>query len=442
MKSRTQPEQLPDELELLIADINGIPRGKTMAGDSYSATHLPHLAEAVCFQGITGEYSPNKEIYIPTDRDLLLRPDWSTYQPTAWKAGNISQVLCDALDYQHKPIAYDSRQVLKRVLRAYRRIGLQPIIAPELEFYLLEPVGKDNETLIPAAGLQNSAEFGCEAFSPDALEKYQPILTEISSAAASMDISVSAIGHEMGPAQIELNLDHGPALQRTDQLFQLKRLVKGCAQNAGINASFMGKPIAGLPGNGLHLHVSLLDNEGTNLFRLGRRGSAPPALRHFMGGLQTYLPGVFALLAPHVNSYKRFVRDLAAPINLEWGYDNRTTGLRVPFSARDAGRVESRVAGADANPYLLVAATLACGLLGLRHSINPGRATAADAYNLPATLPSDLPTALSLLSACHPMHRLLGPAFVDVFLSVKQQELSSYNQVITAWEVAYLGSQL
>jgi len=436
-----KPAQLPDELELLVADMNGVPRGKTLRGASFSDDQLPHLAEAIFFQTITGGYAAAMETYNPKDRDLLLRPDWSSFGATPWKAAPAGQVICETLDHRGELVAYDPRNVLRRVLDAYAAAGLRPVVAPEVEFYLLDPVSKDDLTLSTAAGLAGAAEFGGESFSPDALEKFAPFIADTREMCRNSGLALSAVVHEMGPAQIELNIAHGDPLSRADQLFLLKRLIKGCARKHGMLASFMAKPLVDGPGNGLHLHCSVLGADGDNVFALNRR-RAPGSLRHFIGGLQRYLPTAFALMAPNVNSYKRFVRDQAAPINLDWGYDNRTTGFRVPFSDSESGRVENRIAGADANPYLIMAATLACGLLGMTESAEPSKPVTGDAYDKKRALPRDLGEALRMLEQSEKLVDALGPAFVEVFVSVKRAELAHFSSTITPWEVGYLGSAL
>ena len=436
-----KPDALPENLDFIVSDLNGIPRGKSIASRSLTETDTPHLAEAIFFQTITGEYSPALTKFNANDGDLLMHPDWSTYHQTPWKPGSVSQVICETKDNLGKPIAYDPRNVLKKVLREYDDLGLTAIVAPEVELYLLRPVAKDDLSLRVAAGTHGQDEFGGEAFSLDALDKFSTVLEEIKAMCRETGLELSAIVHEMGPAQIELNVTHGEALSRADQFFLLKRLIKGCAHKHGLHASFMAKPLLEFPGSGQHLHCSLLDHKGDNIFKLKRR-KAPPALRHFIGGLQQYLPQAFALLAPNVNSYKRFVPGISAPINLEWGYDNRTTGLRIPFSDPKAGRVENRVAGADANPYLMIASMLACGLLGLRQKLEPSKPIADDAYHLRPTFPCDLNESLLLLEQSPDLINLLGQDFVEVFVSVKRTELRHFVRTISLWEVGYLGSTL
>jgi glutamine synthetase len=221
----------------------------------------------------------------------------------------------------------------------------------------------------------------------------------------------------------------------------LKRLVKGCALEHGYLASFMAKPSADLPGSGLHLHCSLENAAGENLFALVDE-KAPSALQHFIAGLQAYIPEVFALLAPNINSYKRFAGELSMPINLEWGYDNRTTGLRVPYGPAEEGRVETRVIGADANPYLLISAILAAGLLGIEEALEPTQASEEDCWEVTSNLPDNLDLALLNLASSDKMADLLGREFLDVFASIKRSELQDFNIRISSWEISYLGSML
>ncbi len=436
-----KPGQLPASLELLISDINGVPRGKTIDSSAIEGEELPHFPKAVLLQTINGDYCSAMETLNPKDDDLLLKPDWTTYRSTPWKK-ETGQVICESIDKDTgQAIEFDSRNVLKRLVQLYNERGLFPVVAPELEFYFLEPNQKGSLELTPAIAEDGSTEAGGEAFSPDSLDKYSALIEDLNELCDQTGLATSALVHEMGPAQIELNVDHGDVMDRIDQLFLLKRLVKACAVRHGKLASFMAKPMANEAGNGLHTHCSMLDSDGNNVFAL-ENGQAPQMLRDFIGGLQTYLPKAFALIAPNINSYRRFVPGVSAPINLEWGYDNRTTGFRVPFGPDSAGRIENRVAGADANPYLLMAANLACGLLGIKENLEPSAAHEGDAYDGAADLPEHLYPALSALERCAPLVGLLGDDFVQAFLSAKRSELSHFGKHVSAWEIAYLGNQL
>ena len=430
------------DLELLVCDLNGVPRGKTVNGAEFDAGDTAHLAAAIFFQDITGNYAEElMEAYCPKDDDLLLVPDWNTCRETPWRPGNARQVICDTRDKRGEPVVFDPRDLLKRIIGLYAEQGWQAMVAPEIEFYLLQPPRRSEQTLRPAGGVDGRAEFGGEAFSSDALEKYAPVLDAVREMGARTGIPVQAMVHEMGPGQVELNIPHDEPMLQADRLFLVKRMVKACAAQQGHLASFMAKPLAELPGSGLHVHVSLVDQQGNNLFAL-ETGKAPDALRHFIGGLQTHLPSAFALIAPHANSYRRFVSGSSAPINLAWGYDNRTAGFRVPFSDDGNGRVENRVAGADANPYLFIATTLACGLLGLMEGIEPRAPEEGDAYDLPAELPEDLAQALRMLAANKKLGRLFTKRFLHAFTTVKLGELRHLGRHITPWEVSYLGSLL
>ena len=438
----TETEVPVQDLELLVCDLNGVPRGKTVDGAGFAPGDSAHMAAAIFFQCITGDYAEEPmAAYCPEDGDMLLVPDWATCRKMPWKSGECRQVICDSIDKSGDPVPFDPRNLLKRILGLYAEKGWMPIVAPEIEFYLLQPPKRQDNTLVPASGMNDRAEFGGEAFSSDALDKYAPFLDAVRAMSAETDIPVQAMVHELGPGQIELNIDHDEALVQADRLFLVKRLVKACALQHGHLASFMAKPLMDLPGSGLHLHLSLVDTDGANLFAL-QDGKAPPLLRGFIAGLQSYLPPAFALIAPNVNSYRRFVSGSSAPINLEWGYDNRTAGFRVPYSEDAAGRVESRVAGADANPYLFIATTLACGLLGLEEGLEPTPPVESDAYDLPADLPADLYDALRVLAAHKKLCRLLSKDFVHGFVAVKREELQHLGGWITPWEVGYLGSML
>lgn len=436
-----KPAELPASLELLISDVNGVPRGKTIDSSAIDAEELPHFPKAILLQTINGNYCSAMGTLNAKDDDLLLRPDWSTYRSTPWKK-HTGQLICETINKDTgEPIGFDSRNVLKQLVQRFNKLDMNPIVAPELEFYFLEPNRQGAIELSPAIADDGSTEAGGEAFSLDSLDKYSAIIEDLNALCEQAGLATSALVHEMGPAQIELNVDHGDVMDRIDQLFLLKRLVKACAVRHGKLASFMAKPMASHAGNGLHIHCSMLNADGRNVFAL-ENGQAPQLLKHFIGGLQAYLPKAFALIAPNINSYRRFVPGLSAPINLEWGYDNRTTGFRVPFGPDAAGRIENRVAGADANPYLLMAANLACGLLGIQQGLEPTPAHEGDAYDDAADLPEHLYPALSALEHCAPLVGLLGEDFVEAFLSAKRSELSHFGKHVSPWEVRYLGSQL
>jgi glutamine synthetase len=242
----------------------------------------------------------------------------------------------------------------------------------------------------------------------------------------------------MGTAQMEINLDHGDPLALADQVFLFKRTVREVAIRNNMYATFMAKPMQGQPGSAMHIHQTVLDVEtGGNVFSAAD-GEPSQLFLHFIGGLQTYLPAATSFFAPYVNSYRRLSRYTAAPINLSWGWDNRTCGLRVPRSAPDARRVENRLAGVDTNPYLVIAASLACGYLGMRQQLNPTEPLSGSAYEQPHQLPRHLDDAVELLARCEPLAELFGEHFIQTFSAIKQAEYSEYFDVISPWERRFL----
>ena len=253
-----------------------------------------------------------------------------------------------------------------------------------------------------------------------------------------MEMQVDNLVHEEGTAQLEVNFLHGDAMALSDQMFLFKRIVREAAMRHEVYATFMAKPMQNEPGSSMHWHLSLVgaDDPG-NVFSMPD-GSESEMFRHFIAGLQTYLPNVVLLLAPYVNSYRRFTRYMAAPINLQWGYDNRTVGLRVPETGPQDRRVENRVAGSDVNPYLAIAAALACGYLGIKDRLDPSPPETGNAYRLPFALPRTLNESLELLEGNERVRAMLGDRFIQVYAAIKREEQERFFQVISPWEREFL----
>jgi glutamine synthetase len=246
------------------------------------------------------------------------------------------------------------------------------------------------------------------------------------------------LSHEDGAGQLEVNFLHGDPLELADQVFLFKRIAREAALKHGIYATFMAKPMEGEPGSALHLHQSIVDvKTGVNLFVMPD-GSDSPMFRSFIGGLQRYVPEALVIFGPYVNSYRRFTRYLAAPINVHWGYDNRTVGLRVPNADPENRRIENRIPGADVNPYLAIATSLACGYMGMIEGLTPTEATTGSAYQSEQGFARDLFAALDLMEACTPLHDILGRGFVELYCAIKRVEHETYFQVISPWEREHL----
>ncbi|MGB1025897.1 MAG: glutamine synthetase family protein, partial [Rhodospirillaceae bacterium] len=330
------------------------------------------------------------------------------------------------------------RQVLKRVLARFEEVDWVPVVAPELEFYLVKANDDPDYPLEPPVGRSGRRDAGRQAYGIDAVNEFDPLFEDIYDYCEAQDLDVDTLHHESGSGQIEINFNHGNALDLADQVFLFKRTVRQAAMAHGVFATFMAKPLEGQPGSSMHIHQSMIDRKtGRNLFAQGDEGSSD-LFRFHIGGLQRYLPQCMTMLAPNVNSYRRLVPDMDAPINISWGFDNRTVGLRVPFADASGRRVENRLTGADANPYLAIAASLACGWLGMAKAVEPEAPVTGNAYEREHGLPRHLPDALYRFSQASDLHSVLGEDFVRVFTSVKWAEWNAYMQVVSSWEREYL----
>jgi glutamine synthetase len=325
--------------------------------------------------------------------------------------------------------------VLKQVVAQYSAQGLTPVVAPEIEFYLTAPCTDPALPLSPPQTRNGRAETGQSAFSMNMLNELSAFWDNFRQALDSLGVQADTWIHEVGTTQYEINLMHGDPVEVADQAFLFKYAAKEIAIRHGLNAVFMAKPVAGSPGSSMHLHQSVVDAGGRNVFSAGD-GSETAAFGHFMGGLQAYVPDLMLIFAPFVNSYRRFVKGSQAPINLEWGYDNRTSGLRVPVSGPSARRVENRIAGADANPYLAIAASLAAGLSGMDEKLSPSTPLEAgsNGYDREYALSRSFLPALERMQNSAASRRLLGDHFVTAYTAVKELEYESYLNEISAWE--------
>jgi glutamine synthetase len=237
---------------------------------------------------------------------------------------------------------------------------------------------------------------------------------------------------------MEINFSHADPLSLADEVFFFKRTVREVALRHDMFATFMAKPIAGEPGSAMHIHQSVINKRtGRNLFS-NEDGTASDEFYWYIGGLQKYIPAAMALFAPYVNSYRRLARFTAAPINIQWGTDNRTVGIRSPVASPQARRIENRVIGADANPYVALAATLACGYLGIKNKIQPTPECKGDAYLGDYQLPRSLGEAVNLLRTEKDLAHVLGEKFVTVYTETKEIEHAEFMKVISPWEREHL----
>ncbi|MCA3457925.1 MAG: glutamine synthetase [Rhodobacter sp.] len=426
-----------DEVECIIGDIAGVARGKAMPASKFARQTSFFLPNSIFLQTITGEWADNPSGQF-TEPDMILIPDFSTATAAPWTADVTLQIIHDAQDPSGKPVPTAPRNVLRRVVELYNAEGWQPVVAPEMEFFLTARNLDPNMPVMPPMGRSGRRAAGKQAYSMSAVDEYGKVIDDIYDFAEAQGFEIDGILQEGGAGQVEINLAHGDPVRLADEIFFFKRLIREAALRHDCFATFMAKPIEGEPGSAMHIHHSVVDlKTGKNIFS-DRKGAETQHFLHFIAGMQNHLPGAVALLAPYVNSYRRYVPDFAAPINLEWGRDNRTTGLRVPISGPEARRLENRLAGMDCNPYLGLAASLACGYLGLKEGRMPRDECTGDAYNIETELPYNLGDALDLLDEDKSLQEVLGAGFCSVYDSVKRNEYKEFLQVISPWEREHL----
>ena len=426
-----------DEVECIVSDIAGVARGKAMPASKFGRQASFYLPNSIFLQTITGDWADNPSGAF-TEPDMVLVPDFSTATAAPWTADVTLQVIHDAMDQQGRPVQSSPRNVLRRVLDLYAAEGWRPIIAPEMEFFFVARNIDPNMPIIPPMGRTGRRAAAKQAYSLSAVDEYGKVIDDIYDFAEAQGFEIDGILQEGGAGQVEINLAHGDPIRLADEIFYFKRLIREAALRHDCFATFMAKPIEGEPGSAMHIHHSVVDiATGQNIFSTPD-GAETPEFLHFIAGMQAHLPAAVALLAPYVNSYRRYVPDFAAPINLEWGRDNRTTGLRVPISEPSARRVENRLAGMDCNPYLGIAASLACGYLGLKEGKLPRAECLGDAYMSEDELPYNLGDALDLLEEDAALRDVLGAEFCGVYDSVKRNEYKEFLQVISPWEREHL----
>ena len=429
------------EIECLVPDLTGVARGKILPREKFTEDRGMRLPEVTVALGVTGEFpeeGPYYDVISPTDRDMHLRPDPSTVRIVPWATDPTAQVIHDCYDRDGNLVTYAPRSVLRRVCELYDAAGWSPVVAPELEFYLVARNTDPDVPLKPPIGRSGRAETSRQAYSIDAVNEFDPLFEDVYAYCEKMELNVDTLIHEVGAGQMEINFFHAHPLGLADETFLFKRTVREAALRHDMFATFMAKPIAGEPGSAMHVHQSVVHKDsGRNIFS-DEHGEPTKEFFWYIGGLQRYIPAAMALFAPYVNSYRRLVRSNAAPINIQWGTDNRTVGIRSPVAKPEARRIENRVIGADANPYVALAATLACGWLGIQQRIEPTPECKGDAYLGDYQLPRSLGEALQLLRDEKALAEVLGQGFVTVYSEIKEVEYAEFMKVISPWEREHL----
>ena len=429
------------EVECLVADMSGTARGKILPPKKFLKGNMSNglrVPEEVFTLTINGRFVSDTDAVSDSAIDIYMRPDPETIRMVPWYTEPTAQVICDAYHLNDEPVTISPRSVLKRVLALYKEKGWKPIVAPELEFYLVKKNLDPDYPLDPAVGRSGRKESGGQAYGIDAANDFDPIVEDIYDWCEAQELDVDTLSHEAGPAQLEINFNHGDPLELADQVFLFKRTVRQAALQHDVYATFMAKPHEHEPGSSMHIHQSVLDAKTGRSVFAGKDGSHSKLFLNHIGGLQRYMAAALPLFAPNVNSYRRLVPESDAPTNVHWAIDNRTVSLRVPSSDPANLRVENRVAGADSNPYLAFAASLACGYLGMIEKTKPTEPVTGSAYRYAHTLPISLDDALDKLAYTKVLRQILGEKFCEAYNDVKYQEMQHFRRTISAWEREYL----
>ncbi|HEX5782683.1 MAG TPA: glutamine synthetase family protein [Solirubrobacteraceae bacterium] len=417
-------------IRVLYPDLHGVARGKDVPISEFDHVIEKGLCFCSAVMGTDLRHTPvvgGEEGY----PDLIARPDMATMLSLPWEPGVASCLAnLEPAEGGH-PIA-DPRGAVRRAEAALAELGLEPIVGPELEFFLVE---RDADGRIRRRVDQLSMVYtvGPQA-DPGGLVRG---MTE---SLAQLGLEVFAVNHEFMNSQYEINLRHSGALAAADRAFRLKSAVKDIAAQNGLIATFMGKPFNDQGGSGTHLHLSL-NRDGRNAFDApGAEDGVAGELHAFTAGVLAHAPALMAFLNPTINAYRRIQPDSLAPTHANWGWDNRATFIRIPPERGGATRIEIRVGDGGANPYLAIAATLAAGAHGIRESLTPPAAVEGDAYRadpdvIGAELPTSLEAALDALEADEVLCAALGPEIVGTFLAVKRFEVERHRAWVSDWEI-------
>jgi glutamine synthetase len=425
-------------VDLILPDMNGLLRGKRITRDALEKVYesgvcLPMSLIATDITGNTVEETGLG--YDIGDEDRVCRPVPGTLRPVPWSNKPMAQLLLSMEDSHGGAFEANPREVLKRVLARYAARGLKPVVAIELEFYLFDRLpdahGRPQPPINPHNGARNT---GTQVYYIEDLNDFGPFIDAVAGACKVQGIPADTAVAEYAPGQFEINLKHrDDALLACDDAIYLKRAIKAVAQLQGLQASFMAKPLVDQAGSGLHIHVSVLDKDGNNIFACTPDQPAD-TLKHAIGGLQRSAQDCLLLFAPNANSYRRFVLNAFVPLNTVWGFNNRTVAMRIPHSDEKNTRIEHRIAGADANVYLAAAAVLAGMLDGIEHGYDPGAPIVGNAYVQTEIRTPYWRDAIRDFMASDFVTTQFGERFRHIYGQQKLKELHSFHREVTTLE--------
>ncbi|MGV8938492.1 MAG: glutamine synthetase family protein [Allorhizobium sp.] len=422
-------------LEAFVIDVNGVPRGKWIPRERALDVLTKGMAipRSVYALDVWGRDVNAAGLAEGTgDPDGMCFPVPGTLSRITWLSRPTAQVLLEMRNPDGSGFYGDPRQVLAKVLERYAKQKLTPVVATELEFYLVDAVRSALDPVRPPNTRDGRWHTGqTQVLSISELQDFEEVFYGISSAARAQGVPTDTTLRENGPGQYEINLNHVPdALAAADYAVLLKRIVKGVARCHDLDATFMAKPYGMQAGSGMHVHFSILDQNGKNIF-VGEDGPAD-VLMHAVGGLLENMGESMAVFAPHANSYRRLRPSEHAPTYASWGFDNRSAAVRVITASKPATRIEHRVAGADTNPYLVLAMILSAALAGIREKTDPGGAISGDEHAINhEPLPTNWDYALQRFSKSSFAYAALGPKYRGLYNACKQQELLEFSLRVT-----------
>jgi glutamine synthetase len=417
-------------LDVYFTNLAGVPRGKRLRAHEFAAAYENgrFLPGSILVVDITGlDVEEGGLVWEDGDADRVAWPVAGSLAPALWLGKDSAEVMLSMHELSGEACDLDPRQILRNVLARFTADGLTPVVACELEFYLVDGRRtRDGGIRLPRGHNQHRQVYGLDSVDFDG-----DYLRDLWAACDALGLPTGAAIGEYAPGQYEMTLAHKPdALAACDDAIRFKRAAKGVADRHRRTASFMAKPFADLSGSGLHIHVSINDAEGRNIFAADAPEGSQ-ALAHAIGGAANAMPASIAVFAPNANSYRRFKPNSYAPVRAGWGVNNRTVPLRIPAGPPSSRHLEHRLCGADANPYLAVAAVLAGIHNGLAHKIDPGPPVTGDGYATGERLPTDWSHALSLFEASALLKDYWGGRATEMFATVKRVEQERYNSVIT-----------
>ena len=423
-----------EAVQIMITDPSGVPRGKSVRREELQRIFESgrQVAGSILGLDITGEdVDATGLVWDTGDADMTARPIAGTLKVAPWLAVPTGQLMLTMFDAAGRPAAADPRHALVRTVERFSALGLTPVIACEIEFYLLreEAAGR----LVPAGGGRASERQKIDAYSLSRLDDLAPVFDDVYRAAVAQGLPAETLMSEYSPGQFEITLHHrDDALRAVDEAVMFKRLLRGVAARHGLVACFMAKPFAARAGSGLHVHMSVNDAQGRNHFA-SEDPAGTAALRHANGGMKDTMAESMAVFAPNANSYRRFVSQSYAPTAPIWGINNRSVSLRVPAGPAASRHVEHRIAGADANLYLAVATVLAGVERGLRERLDPGPPVEGNGYAQAGerSLPRTWHEALERAGESAFLRDALGSEFLDIYLAIKRQECARFSAEVT-----------